>query len=158
LIEGTSRDNWPLCRRSSFAHNGCSRRVMVSTAMVPEIKERQGPALPQSLTGTASPMADLLGGENRKIYAVAWLGSAMKKEEVAHRASPLTYVRKDNPPIITTHGNADDVVPYVRLQQAPDKAGVPNQIFTIGAGATVNSRMKTISRHMLRSCFLLSTT
>jgi len=82
-------------------------------------------------------VADLLGGPNRKTYAIAWLGSAANKEEVARRVSPLSYVRGDNPPIITVHGDADDVVPYshaLRLQQALDKAGVPNQLFTIKGG------------------------
>jgi acetyl esterase/lipase len=82
-------------------------------------------------------VADLLAGYNRKTYAVAWLGSATNKEEGARRVSPLTYIRKEDPPVITIHGDADDVVPYshaVRLQQALDKAGVPNQLFTVRGG------------------------
>lgn len=82
-------------------------------------------------------VADLLAGSNRKTYAVAWLGSATNKEEVSRRVSPLTYVRSDDPPVITVHGDADDVVPYshaVRLQQALDKAGVPSQLFTVKGG------------------------
>ncbi len=82
-------------------------------------------------------VVDLLAGPNSKTYAIAWLGSATTKEEIARRVSPLTYVRRDNPPIITIHGDADDVVPYshaVRLQQALDKAGVPNQLFTVKGG------------------------
>lgn len=82
-------------------------------------------------------VADLLAGPNRKNYAVAWLGSLPNKEEVARRASPLSYVRKDNPPIITIHGEKDDVVPYshaVRLHEALDKAGARNQLFTIKGG------------------------
>ena len=82
-------------------------------------------------------VADLIAGVHRKNYAVAWLGSMPDKEEVAHRVSPLTYVRKDNPPIITIHGDGDDVVPYsqaVRLHQALDKAGTPNQLYTVKGG------------------------
>jgi len=82
-------------------------------------------------------VADLLAGNDRRTYAVAWLGSATNKEEVARRVSPLMYVRSDVPPIITIHGDGDDVVPYshaVRLQQALDKAGVPNQLFTVKGG------------------------
>lgn len=82
-------------------------------------------------------VADLLAGSNWKSYAVAWLGSAVNKEEIARRVSPLTYVRNDNPPIITIHGDADDVVPYshaLRLRQALDEAGVPNQLVTIKSG------------------------
>jgi acetyl esterase/lipase len=82
-------------------------------------------------------VGDLLAGKNRKNYAVEWLGSLMNKEQVARMVSPLTYVRKSNPPIITIHGDADDVVPYdhaVRLHRALDEAGVPNQLVTIKGG------------------------
>jgi dipeptidyl aminopeptidase/acylaminoacyl peptidase len=66
-----------------------------------------------------------------------WFGSLPNKEAIARSVSPLTYVRKTNPPIITIHGNADDVVPYdhaVRLHRALDKAGVPNELFTVKGG------------------------
>ena len=82
-------------------------------------------------------VADLLSGANRKNYAVDWLGSGLDREAIAKRVSPLTYVRKDLPPIITIHGDADPVVPYshaVRLHEALDKAGVPNRLFTIHGG------------------------
>ncbi|PYV82170.1 MAG: alpha/beta hydrolase [Acidobacteria bacterium] len=85
-----------------------------------------------------SEVGDLLQGDNLKNYALEWLGSSPQKEDVARRSTPISYVRKEKPPIITIHGDADDVVPYshaVRLQQALDKSGVPNQLFTIqGAG------------------------
>jgi acetyl esterase/lipase len=82
-------------------------------------------------------VADLLAGVNRKNYAVMWLGSLPNREEIARRASPLTYVRKDNPPILTIHGDADDVVPYsqaLRLHQALDKVGAPNRLYTVKGG------------------------
>jgi len=80
---------------------------------------------------------DLLDGANMKEYAVAWLSSMPNREEIARRASPLTYVRAGLPPIITIHGDADPVVPYshaLRLQEALNKAGVPNQLVTIPGG------------------------
>lgn len=82
-------------------------------------------------------VVDLLDGSNMKEYAVAWLGSMTNREEVARRVSPLTYVRGGLPPIITIHGDADPVVPYshaVRLHEALNKAGVPNQLVTIPGG------------------------
>lgn len=82
-------------------------------------------------------VGDLLAGENRKNYALEWLGSQLNKNEVAREVSPLTYVRKSNPPIITIHGELDDVVPYehaVRLHKALDQAGVANQLFTVKGG------------------------
>ena len=66
-----------------------------------------------------------------------WLGSLTNKDEIARMSSPLSYVRKQNPPIITLHGDQDDVVPYshaVRLHEALNKAGVGNQLYTIKGG------------------------
>ncbi len=82
-------------------------------------------------------VGDLLGGKNRRNYALAWFGSLQNKTEIARLVSPLSYVRKTNPPIITIHGDSDDVVPYdhsVRLHQALDKAGVPNLLYTVKGG------------------------
>ncbi len=82
-------------------------------------------------------VAGLLAGPDRKTYAVDWLGGAPDREAIARRVSPLTYVRKDLPPIITVHGDKDPVVPYsqaVRLHEALDKAGAPNQFYTVPGG------------------------
>lgn len=82
-------------------------------------------------------VADLLDGANRKTYAVAWLGSALNREEIARRVSPLTYVRAGLPPILSIQGDADPTVPYthsLRLREALDKAGVPNELITIPGG------------------------
>jgi dipeptidyl aminopeptidase/acylaminoacyl peptidase len=72
-----------------------------------------------------------------KTYAVAWLGSMTNREEVARRVSPLQYVRKGLPPILTIHGDADPTVPYshaVQLHKALDNAGVPNKLHTVKNG------------------------
>ena len=82
-------------------------------------------------------VVDLLDGPNRKTYAVAWLGSAPNREEIARRVSPLTYVRAGLPPILTIQGDADPTVPYshsLRLQEALKKAGVDNELITIPGG------------------------
>lgn len=74
---------------------------------------------------------------NVKAYAVQWLGSLPNRAEVAKRVSPLQYVRKDLPPILTIHGDADPTVPYshaTRLHDALNKAGVTNQLLTIPGG------------------------
>jgi acetyl esterase/lipase len=82
-------------------------------------------------------VADLLEGPNRKSYAVAWLGSVPNREEIARRVSPLTYVRPGLPPILSIQGDADPTVPYshsLRLRDALNKAGVPNELVTIPGG------------------------
>ena len=80
---------------------------------------------------------DLLTGVNRQQYAVSWIGSQPDGERLATRVSPLTYVRKGNPPVLSIHGDNDNLVPYshaVRLHKALTEAGVPNQLITVPGG------------------------
>lgn len=82
-------------------------------------------------------VADLLAGENRQNYAVSWIGAQENGTRIAGRVSPLSYIRKDLPPIFTIHGTKDQLVPYAhatRLHAALDKAGVVNQLLTIPDG------------------------
>jgi dipeptidyl aminopeptidase/acylaminoacyl peptidase len=69
---------------------------------------------------------------------VVWLGDQANADAIAKRVSPINYVNKNNPPIITIHGDKDALVPYeqsVRLHKALDAAGVTNQLLTMpGAG------------------------
>ncbi|MEZ5428981.1 MAG: alpha/beta hydrolase [Pyrinomonadaceae bacterium] len=84
-----------------------------------------------------SDVNDLIAGPNLKNYAVMWMGSQTNAPEIAKRVSPLTYVRAGLPPILTIHGDKDDVVPYsqaTRLHEALDKANVKNELFTIKGG------------------------
>jgi acetyl esterase/lipase len=82
-------------------------------------------------------VADLIDGPNAKHYAMEWLGSLSNRQELARQLSPIHYVRAGLPPIITIHGDQDDIVPYkhaVGLHGALDKAGIPNQLVTIRGG------------------------
>jgi acetyl esterase/lipase len=84
---------------------------------------------------------DLIKGSNLKNYAVMWMGSQLNAEEIARRVSPVTYIRPGLPPILSIHGDKDDVVPYshsVRLHEALERAKVPNQLLTIKDGAHGN--------------------
>jgi len=68
---------------------------------------------------------------------VMWFGSLPDRMGLAKRLSPIMYVRRDLPPIITVHGDLDQLVPYpeaVRLHKALDEAQVPNQLVTITGG------------------------
>ena len=56
---------------------------------------------------------DQLQGENKRDYAMQWIPEQKGRYDLARRLSPLTEVRKKNvPPILSIHGNADEVVPY----------------------------------------------
>jgi acetyl esterase/lipase len=82
-------------------------------------------------------VADLLEGPNQKGYAVMWLGSLPDRQVVARRVSPLSYVRKELPAILTIHGDADPTVPYLhaqRLDEALKQAGARHQLLTIPGG------------------------
>lgn len=79
-------------------------------------------------------VAELVEGPNAKHYAVEWFGSMDNRAELARRVSPVNYVRAGGTPVITIHGEDDDVAPYaqaVRFHAALDKAGVPNRLVTI---------------------------
>jgi acetyl esterase/lipase len=80
---------------------------------------------------------DVLEGPNQQPWAVMWFGSQPDRMDLARRLSPITYVRRGLPPIITVHGDLDQLVPYpeaVRLHKALDEAQVPNQLVTISGG------------------------
>jgi acetyl esterase/lipase len=94
-------------------------------------------------------VVDLMEGPNTKGYAVQWLGGLADRAEIAALTSPLTYVRRELPPILTIHGDADPIVPYqhaVRLHAALDDAGVPNELHTVpGGGHGGFNRAQTLS-------------
>jgi acetyl esterase/lipase len=121
--------------------------LTLTTAMIPE---SAGLDRPCATIGTSLPkvaaainwfgiadVADVIDGPHRANLAVTWLGSLPNRDEIAKRVSPLTYVRPGLPPILTIHGDQDQLVPYdqaVRLHAALTKAGVANQLLTIPGG------------------------
>ena len=119
--------------------------LALTTGMIPQSAglDRQCPG-PEELKVAAivnwygiTDVADLLDGANVRSYAVQWLGSRTDRVEVARRLSPLTYVRRDLPPTLTIHGDADPTVPYAhatRLHAALQKAGVTTELVTIPQG------------------------
>jgi acetyl esterase/lipase len=64
-------------------------------------------------------------------------GPIPQKLDLARKASPVTWVSKDDPPFLIIHGTADDIVPYgqsVRLRDELRKAGVPVELITVKDG------------------------
>ena len=78
-----------------------------NTATVPELKV----AAIVNWFGIGD-VADLLEGPNARNYAREWFGSVSNAEQLAKQLSPVNYVRAGLPPIITIHGELDDVAPY----------------------------------------------
>jgi acetyl esterase/lipase len=119
--------------------------LSLTTGMIPETAglDRECPGVPLPKVAAIvdwygiTDVNDLLDGPNRKSYAVAWLSSLPDRQQIAKRVSPLEYVRPGLPPILMIHGDADPTVPYqhsVRLKALLDKAGVPNQLYTVPGG------------------------
>jgi acetyl esterase/lipase len=58
-------------------------------------------------------------------------GTPQEKPEAAAKASPLTYVSKDDAPVLTFQGTKDPLVPYtqaIKLAEAMSSAGVPGRV------------------------------
>ena len=69
--------------------------------------------------------------------ALLWLKGVPDAEAMARRLSPLTYVRAGLPPVLTIHGDEDEMVPYshaVRLHELLTREHVPNRLVTIPGG------------------------
>jgi acetyl esterase/lipase len=58
-------------------------------------------------------------------------GSPKEKPEAAAKASPLSYISKDDAPVLTFQGTKDPLVPFtqaIRLAEAMNTAGVPGRV------------------------------
>jgi len=82
-------------------------------------------------------VADQLGGSHLQDYAVTWVPEQSGRLEMATRVSPMTYVRKGLPPILSIHGDADTTVPYehgVKLTKALRDAGDDAELVSVQQG------------------------
>lgn len=82
-------------------------------------------------------VADQLGGPNMRQYAVTWVPDKDGRIALAKRVSPMTYVRRGLPPVLTIHGDADQTVPYehgVQLTKALVQAGVKAELISVPKG------------------------
>lgn len=103
-------------------------------------------------------VADLLDGPNAKHYAIEWFGSMPAREALARQVSPIQYANAGSPPVLTIHGDADDIVPYshaVRLHEKLDQAGVANRLVTVRGGGHGNfSRQEVLDSYAAIRTFL----
>lgn len=80
---------------------------------------------------------DQLHGPNERDYATRWVPAGPERTELARRVSPITYVRRDLPPVLTLHGDADPVVPYehgVKITKALVDAGAKAEMISVREG------------------------
>jgi acetyl esterase/lipase len=75
--------------------------------------------------------------ESMESTMLKFIGGKDRNDEKVKNASPITYVNKDCPPVLTFHGTLDPVVPFHQaeiLHAALRKAGVPETLVPIANG------------------------
>ena len=104
-------------------------------------------------------VADLLEGSHRRPYATNWIGNRPDGRELAALVSPITHVHSGVPPVLTIHGDQDQVVPYaqaVRLHDKLQAVGAPNRLVSVrGGGHGFYDRDKTLNAHAAIELFLM---
>lgn len=73
------------------------------------ISEQAGSKTKIDFETSNGPVGKLLGGLQTE------------KKELAREASPVTYVDKNDPPILIVHGDIDDLVPFAQSEELQDK-------------------------------------
>ena len=82
-------------------------------------------------------LLSLMDTPNHKKKALLMFDDLASAHKIAKLISPITYVRKDLPPIFIVQGDEDPTVPYsqsTNLKAALDKVGVPNFLYTVKGG------------------------
>lgn len=91
-----------------------------------EMDEHMLPGAKMKHNATDSPESQLVGGP------------ILENDLLVARASPITYVTKDDPPFLIVHGDQDPLVPLHQsqiLEEALRKTGVPVKLYVVkGAG------------------------
>lgn len=85
---------------------------------------------------------DQLEGQNMRNYAVTWVPESLPdRQELSRRISPVSWVGKHMPPVLTIHGDADPTVPYehgVDLTKELRNAGNDAEMIPIRQGGHGN--------------------
>jgi dipeptidyl aminopeptidase/acylaminoacyl peptidase len=71
---------------------------------------------------------------NSEDFVRSLTGDSLTKEYIYKTCSPLTYVNRAVPPVLTIHGDRDDCVPIIQAQllhNALDKNQVKNKLIII---------------------------
>ena len=85
---------------------------------------------------------DQLEGEHMRNYAVTWLPESLPdRQELSRRVSPVSWVNRHMPPVLTIHGDVDPTVPYehgVDLTKELRNAGNDAEMIPIRQGGHGN--------------------
>lgn len=127
-------------RRIAVTGDSAGGHLALMVAMTPHSARLGPPAKVAAVVDFygITDVADLLEGPNRKQYAVTWVPEQEGRRELAKRISPMTYVRKDVPPILALHGDVDKTVPYeqsANLARELQSAGASARLITVSGQA-----------------------
>lgn len=145
VAQNADRYNFDLNKIVTYGQSA-GGHLALALGVIPESEgfalECAGPPLPKVAAiinwAGVSDVPDVISGPNMEFAAARWFGSMPDRLDLAARLSPIHYLRADLPPIVSVHGDQDNVVPYaqsVRLHKELDRLGVPNRLITVpGAG------------------------
>ena len=80
---------------------------------------------------------DMMTGPNAREFASKWIADSPERNDEARRLSPVSYIRKDVPAILSIHGNADQTGPYehgVTLTRLLRDAGADAEMISVPGG------------------------
>lgn len=128
--------------------NSAGGHLALMTGMLLPSDRFDGPGPPPKVRPPAAiiniygitDVGDVLAANPRK-WALEWVAEGPERMDLARRVSPLTYVRKGLPPILTIHGDKDPTVPYehgVRLDRALHEIGSATELVTVPGGGHGN--------------------
>lgn len=127
-------------RRIVVTGSSAGGHLALMVGMTPK-SARLGPSAKVAAVVNWYGIADVLDqieGPNMREYAVAWIPESMPDREVlARRLSPMTYVRRGLPPVLTIQGDADPIVPYdqgVKLTRTLRDHGVDAEMISVPGG------------------------
>jgi dipeptidyl aminopeptidase/acylaminoacyl peptidase len=85
--------------------------------------------------------------------------SAKERPEPAKQASPIVYVDRSDPPVLTLHGTTDATVPISEprhYKQALDHAGVANLLIEVPTDQHAFSPLATEKLYRSSTCSVLA--
>lgn len=102
----------------------------------------------------------VVANDERSLIAQLLGGPVSARPELAAKASPITYVTKDDPPFIIVHGDKDSIVPVDQsrlFDAALSKAGVDSTLVIVKGGghaalpADVNAKIADFFESKLKA-------
>jgi len=134
--------------RLVIAGESAGGHLALTTGLIPQSADldRQCPGAPLPKVSAiiswfgVSDMEKLLHQDNLpagRDDAITWFGSMPNRDLMAKRLSPISYIRKDGPPVFLIAGNADPILDFhqsVDMDSALKNIGEPSDLVIVDGG------------------------